>query len=78
MDHEELLAAALIGMEAQRVMLDRNIAEVKAQLQRKEPVPIVPVVPETNGKRRQMSAATRARMAIAQRKRWKEKRKGEK
>jgi hypothetical protein len=66
----EIIAAAIAGFEAQKKRLDAQIAELRQML---SPVATDgnPPVPK---KRRQMSAAARARIAAAQRKRWAESR----
>ena len=69
----EILNAAIVGFEQQKVRIDAQIAELRALLDgaRTEPG-VTPAVPQ--GKRRKISAAARKRMAEAQRKRWAESR----
>ncbi len=66
----ELLRAALIGYEASRNRIQRRIAELKAQL--RAPSARVPDfgVAKSSVRKSRMSAAGRARIAAAQRKRW--------
>jgi predicted nucleic acid-binding Zn ribbon protein len=70
----EMLAAAIEGLEAQKTRIDARIAEIRQQLAggRAEPT----AAPEPGRKRRTMSAAARKRIAEAQRKRWAEAKKG--
>ena len=80
----DVLNAALAALEAQKQRIDEHIAQVRAMLggytgqkRRGRPrkfdagvnVPAAPVAAPQTGKRA-FSAATRARMAAAQRKRW--------
>jgi hypothetical protein len=70
-----LLQMALIGYEAEREKIQAKIDELKARLGgRRGPAStqVAPTpVPQKRG-RRQMSAAARKRIALAQRKRWAE------
>lgn len=62
----EILAAALQGLEDQRQRIEAQIVEVKQLLGGgKSPVPKTPAP-----RRRTLSAAARARIAAAQKKRW--------
>src|SRR5450432_821012 len=64
----EVLTAAIGGFEQQKLRLDAQIAELRAIL---TGTPTEPATLEVSkGKRRRMSAAGRARIAEAQRKRW--------
>lgn len=81
-DNRALLEAALEGLEAQRVRLDEQIAEVKRMLGRQgrsrtnasaEELPAVNATGERSRKR--LSAAARKRIAAAQKRRWAEYRK---
>jgi hypothetical protein len=65
----EIINAAIVGFEQQKLRIDDQIAELRAMLAggRTEPV-ATPEVPK--GKRRKMSAAARKRMGDAQLKRW--------
>jgi hypothetical protein len=65
----EIIRAAIVGFEQQRLRLDTQIAEFRAMLDGGRPQPVsAPEVPK--GKRRKMSAAARKRIGDAQRKRW--------
>ncbi len=65
----ELIAAAIAGYEAQRARIDEQIAELRAMLPgRRADAAATPAGVPRN--RRQMSAAARARIAAAQKKRW--------
>ena len=67
----DILQAALIGLEAQRHRLDGQISEVRQLLGSKSRSAGPAATPETRLRRkRTMSAAARARIATAQRKRW--------
>jgi hypothetical protein len=67
----ELIAAAIEGYESQRARIDQKIAELRAMLHGGRPEPAT--TPEGSPrKRRKLSAAGRARIAEAQRKRWAE------
>jgi len=67
----EIIAAAIAGFEEQKKRLNAQIAELRQMLK--------PVASDSNPpvlkKRRRMSAAARAKIAAAQRKRWAESRK---
>jgi hypothetical protein len=62
----ETLEAALIGYELQKGAIDIKIAQLKAHLGNH----VAAVVPRAKKGRRKFSAATRAKMAAAQQKRW--------
>jgi hypothetical protein len=65
----EIIRAAIVGFEQQRLRLDTQIAEFRAMLDGGRPQPVSsPEVPKV--KRRKMSAAARKRISDAQRKRW--------
>ena len=64
----EIIAAAIDGYEFQKTRIDTKIAELRAMLSG-GPAPPVTLEPKKR-KRRKMSAAGRARIAEAQRKRW--------
>jgi hypothetical protein len=69
----EIVHAAIDGYEAQKTRIDEKIAGLRAML----PVGSVETASPSaapTGKRRRISAASRARMAEAQRKRWAAKR----
>ena len=69
----DILQAALIGLEAQRHRLDGQISEVRQLLGSNSRSAVPAATPETPSQRkRTMSAAARARIAAAQRKRWAE------
>jgi hypothetical protein len=72
-----LLTAALEGLELQRARLNEQIAEVKALLNKRGPrkAAAADEGPAPKRKRRKLSAAARARIAAAQKKRWAEFRK---
>jgi hypothetical protein len=65
----EIIHAAILGFEQQKLRLDAEIAELRAMLPggRTEPT-AVPEMPK--GKRRKISAAARKRMSEGQRRRW--------
>ena|ERR1035437_6659150 len=65
----EIIAAAIQGFEVQKQRIDSKIAELRAMLPGGHTEPTVAPEP-TKRKRRKMSAAGRARIAEAQRKRW--------
>jgi peptidoglycan hydrolase CwlO-like protein len=67
----EILAAAIAGFEEQKKRLDAQIAELRQLLSGNAADNTAPATK----KRRGMSAAARARIAAAQRKRWAESRK---
>jgi hypothetical protein len=65
----EIIHAAIVGFEQQKLRIDAQIAELHAMLPGGGSAPAdVPEVPK--GKRRKMSAAARKRMSEGQRKRW--------
>ena len=64
----EIIAAAIDGYEFQKTRIDTRIAELRAMLSG-GPAPPATLEPKKR-KRRKMSAAGRARIAEAQRKRW--------
>jgi len=67
----DLIAAAVEGYESQKVRIDQRIAELRALLPGgRTEAPATPETPKL--KRRKLSAAARARIAEAQRKRWAE------
>jgi hypothetical protein len=69
----EIISAAIIGFEQQKVRIDAQIAELRAILDGGHTEPAATLaVPKR--KRRKMSAAARKRMGEAQRKRWAESR----
>jgi hypothetical protein len=67
----EIIGAAILGFEEQRRHIDANIAELRAILAGDSAKSTVKPEP-TKHKRRKVSAAGRARIAEAQRKRWAE------
>src|SRR4249919_1807707 len=74
LDHS-ILTAALEGLEAQKARIEAHISSIRNQLGirghgRPATEPAVDAAPETEPKRRRMSASTRKRMAAAQKKRW--------
>ena len=67
----EIITAAILGFEEQKLRIDAQIAELRQMLAgTPTATAAAPEVPK--GKRRKMSAAGRARIAEAQRKRWAE------
>ncbi len=70
----EILTAAIEGFESQKRRLDEEIAELRQMLDGNQSQVAVPAQP-TKRKRRRMSAAARARIAEAQRRRWAESKK---
>ena len=70
----EIIAAAIQGFEVQKQHIDSKIAELRAMLSGGPTEPTVTPEP-TKRKRRKLSAAGRARIAEAQRKRWAESKK---
>jgi hypothetical protein len=68
----EILNAAIEGFEEQKKRLNAQIAELRQLL---NPVSTNGVAPEQTPAKRKMSAAARARIGAAQRKRWAESRK---
>ena len=79
--NQELLSAALVGLEAQKKKIEEQIREVQRMLGRR-PAKAVPEAEEpAAGKpasgRRKLSPAARKRIAAAQKKRWEEYRKRE-
>jgi len=69
----EIISAAILGFEEQKRHIDANIAELRAIQSGGSAESTVKPEP-TKHKRRKMSAAGRARIAAAQRKRWAESR----
>jgi hypothetical protein len=76
--NQEILEAALQGLEAQKNRLDDQIAQVRSMLGRKAGRP-VKVAADLNGagapqtgarKKRILSPEARKRIAVAQKKRW--------
>jgi hypothetical protein len=65
----EIIAAAMLGFEAQKRHIDTKIAELRSVLPGGSAAP-VSALETPRRKRRKMSAAARARMAEGQRKRW--------
>ena len=76
-----LLTAALEGLELQRRRIEEQISQVKALLgkaggQRAERKPAA--APPKKGKKRELSAAARRRISVAQKRRWAQFRKNKK
>jgi hypothetical protein len=70
----EIITAAIVGFEQQKLRIDAQIAELRQMLGGgPTATAATPEVPK--GKRRKMSAATRKRIGDAQRKRWAESKK---
>jgi hypothetical protein len=75
--NRDILAAALVGLEAQRDRVNEQIKMVKAQLgirgtaqQPKQAAPAAEAPAPKAKKKRKMSAAARKRISDAQKKRW--------
>ena len=60
----EIITAAIAGFEAQKERIDARIAELRNMLDHRHSAPEVPKP------KRKISAASRRRMALAQKKRW--------
>jgi len=74
-----LLQAALEGLEAQRLLIDDQIAEIRNRLGKRGPGrPKKVAETPSPKKKRTLSAAGRKRIAAAQRKRWAEAKKTQK
>ena len=67
----EILNAAIVGFEQQKLRIDAQIAELR-QMLTGTPTAAAAAPGGPKGKRRKMSAAVRKRMGDAQRKRWAE------
>lgn len=65
----EIIIAAIDGFEAQKARIDSQIAELRGMLSGDGAPPTKAAAPAKRGRRR-ISAAGRARIAEAQRKRW--------
>jgi hypothetical protein len=75
-----LLAAALEGLELQKQRVEEQIQQVRSMLGGKRPKAAATAEPESVEKparRRQLSEASRKRIAAAQKRRWAAYRKGE-
>jgi hypothetical protein len=67
----EIINAAIVGFEQQKVQIDAQIAALRAMLP--SGIPAAAITPDGSPRRRRkLSAAARARIAEAQRKRWAE------
>ena len=67
----EIINAAIVGFEQQKLRIDTQIAELRSMLPgATTQTAATSEVPTGKPKRRKMSAAGRARIAAAQRKRW--------
>jgi hypothetical protein len=65
----EIITAAIVGFEQQKVQIDAQIAALRAMLP--SGIPAAAITPDGSPRRRRkLSAAARARIAEAQRKRW--------
>jgi len=69
-----MLQMALVGYRAEKQKIDEQIRRIEAQLKGKR-VPLSSAAPAKPAVKRVLSAAARARIAAAQRKRWAEHRK---
>jgi hypothetical protein len=65
----EIINAAILGFEQQKLRIDAQISELRAMLTGGSAAPVSTTEPP-RGKRRKMSAAGRKAIAEAQRKRW--------
>ena len=65
----DIIVAAIAGLESQKAQIDAQIAELRRIVFGRPAAAAVKPAP-AKGKRRKMSAASRARIAEAQRKRW--------
>src|SRR5580700_4443890 len=65
---ERMIAAAIAGFEAQKREIDAEIAALRGEA--RESAAAEPSADSTKPARRKMSAATRKKMALAQKKRW--------
>ena len=61
---QEIISAAIAGFEAQKERINSKIAELRNMLDHRHSAPEVPKP------KRKISAASRRRMALAQKKRW--------
>jgi len=75
MNQATLLAAALEGLEIQRSRIEEQIAQIKAAMGRGGSKKTASAAGARPGRKRRLSAAARARIAAAQKKRWAEYRK---
>ncbi len=78
--NQELLSAALLGLEAQRKKIEEQIREVQAMLGRRpgrQAAASQAAPAKSATRRRQLSPAARKRIAAAQKRRWAEYRKRE-
>ena len=77
---QEILEAALVGLQQSLASVDARIAEIRKQLGVRGSSDGAAAAVATNGAppKRQMSAAARKRIAAAQKKRWAEYRKSQK
>lgn len=77
---EELLKAALEGLEVKRARIEDQIREVESMLgqRRGRPPAAAPQPVQPSGGARQLSEAARRRIAAAQKRRWAEYRKTKK
>ena len=66
----EIIAVAVEGYESQKARIDQKIAELKAMLDGRPAETAATPEAAPRERRRKMSAAARARIAEAQRKRW--------
>ena len=74
--NQELLQAALEGLEIQKQRLQDQIQRVQSLLGKRRGRPAAEPAAPGKRKRRRLSAAGRKRIAEAQRRRWAEQRKG--
>ena len=69
---QALLEAALIGYQHQLDQIEAKMADLRRQLGGKAPASAAKAPVTGSGKKREMSAAARKRIAAAQKKRWAE------
>jgi hypothetical protein len=67
---ERMIAAAIAGFEAQKREIDAEIAALRGEARESGPAMSKAPTETTKPARRKMSAATRKKMALAQKKRW--------
>src|ERR1035437_8790974 len=70
----EIITAAIVGFEQQKLRIDAQIAELR-QMLTGTPTATAAAPEAPKGRRRKMSAAARKRIGDAQRKRWAESKK---
>jgi hypothetical protein len=66
----EIIEAAIAGFQGQKKHIDEQIAALRGMLSGPSPEPATTTDEAAKGPRREISAAARQRMAVAQKKRW--------